>query len=254
MIQRNVRQDIKKALCDLTFVEQTLVGYEIALPQIYHTGETVCITVRQEGDFFIIHDDSAGMMSLESSGTVLSSRTLNALQKGVEAYGCEISGSRVLKRTQDFSDVAAFVAIVGCASRFVADYGLHLPAQAMFDFRKKAVNTLREILGDQRLRENEEITTSLGSKYHVSAAVLDARLVRTIAYIEAISGHQSSTRKFRSLFEIAKTPEIGEISRFSLYDDTSGSVTAGDIDLLKTVSHTVPFKVASQTFSNLHLH
>lgn len=90
--------EIKRALCELTFVEADSYGFEIVLPQIYSTGETVVVTAQPEGDKFFVHDSGLGAMALEAAGVATSPRLHEEIGKGVRAYGCEFSQFRVYKQ------------------------------------------------------------------------------------------------------------------------------------------------------------
>lgn len=234
--------DLKRALCDLTIVETTKFGFEIALAQVYGNGETVVITVQHEsGDRFYVHDSSNGAMVLEAAGLLLSSRLDDELRRGVAAYGCAITQARVYKQCST-QDIAATAAIVGCASRFVADFHLQSEMKPLFDFRQQVVETLAETVGAARIRENDEVLANSGSRYQVSATILDEREMHPVAYVEAVSNHQSVARKFRALYDMAHTPMIAETPRFSIFDDTRQNITSADLALLRDVSRPVGFR------------
>jgi hypothetical protein len=180
-------------------------------------------------------------MALEANGQTMSSRLEDDLRRGVSAYGCKIASARVYRQCSA-DDVAATAAIVGCASRFVADYHLQSETRPMFDFRQQVVETLAETIGAERIRENDEVVAKSGSRYQVSATILDDRQSRPVAYVEAISNHQSVTRKFRALYDIMQTPLISETRRFSIIDDTRPNITSADLTLLKDVSKIVGFR------------
>ncbi|TCJ38382.1 hypothetical protein [Parafrankia sp. BMG5.11] len=239
---RPTPQELKRELCDLTVVEPTTFGFEIALAQVYGNGETVIVTVQHEdGSRFYVHDGGNGAMALEAGGHPMSAKLEDDLRRGVSAYGCNIAQARVSKQCS-VDDVAATAAIVGCASRFVADYHLQSEVRPMFDFRQQVIETLAETIGSNRIRENDEVTAKSGSRYQVSATILDERQTKPVAYVEAVSNHQSVTRKFRALYDIMHTPMIAETQRVAIIDDTRRNITSADLALLRDVSKTVGFR------------
>jgi hypothetical protein len=230
--------DIKRALCELTFVEMDAYGYEIVLPQVYSNGETVVVTASPEGDTFFVHDGGHAGMALEAAGVAVSPRLQEELSRGVAAYGCRISQFRVYKQCSG-DGIAEAAAVVGCASRFVADFAFQAEARPMFDFKRQVVETLFETVGAARVRENEEVIAKSGSHYHVSAIILDPRGSKPQAYVEAVSNHQAVARKFRALYDMMNTPGIAETPRFAVFDDSRNGITVSDLSLLKDVSRTV---------------
>jgi hypothetical protein len=73
---------IKKALCDLSAVEQTAFGFEITLPQVYSNGEVVTVFVQSESGGFNIHDSGNAGVILESAGITVSSKQQAELRAG----------------------------------------------------------------------------------------------------------------------------------------------------------------------------
>jgi hypothetical protein len=247
-------EEIKKALCELTFVEADKYGFEIVLPQIYSNGETVVVTAQPEGEGFFVHDNGMGAMTLEGGGVSTSPRLHEEIGKGVRAYGCEFSQFRVYKKCAA-AEVAQTAAIVGCASRLVADFAYQTETRPMFDFRRQVVETLLETIGAERVRENEEVVGRSGSRYQVSAIILDERRTQPVAYVEAVSNHQAVARKFRALYDMMHTPIIADTRRFSVFNDVQAGISTADIALLKDVSETVGFRernTLSQITGALH--
>jgi hypothetical protein len=246
-------EQIKKALCELTFVEKDAYGFEIVLPQVYSNGDTVVVTAQPEGDGFFVHDSGIGAMALEAAGVATSQRLHEEIGKGVRAYGCEFTQFRVYRQCSA-ADVAQTAAIVGCASRLVADFVFQTETRPMFDFRRQVVETLLEAMGE-RVRENEEVIARSGSRYQVSAIILDRKLVRPAAYVEAVSNHQAVARKFRALYDMMHTPGIADTPRFSVFNDVQAGISGADVALLKDVSATVGFRernTLSQITGTIH--
>lgn len=253
-MKRLAPDEIKRALCDLTVVERNSFGFEIALPQVYSNGDTVLVTVQEEGAGFYIHDGGNAGMILETGGVAATPRLQDELRRGVAAYGCSIAQFRVYKQCR-IDEVAATAAIVGCASRFVADFAYHVEAPAMFDFRRQVLETLNETIGSDRIRENDEIRAKSGTQYRVSATVLDERRTKPLAYVEAVSNHQAVARKFRALYDIKNTPIIAETPRVAIFDDVGSNITSADLSLLRDVSQPIAFRERnglSQVLGTIH--
>lgn len=240
---------IKKALCDLTVVELNAYGVEIALAQLYSSGEVVTVMVEREANGYLVHDAGNAAMILDSLGTTTNARVHDNLKKGVETYGCQFVRSRVFKLCAHPAEIPIAAAVVGCASRYVADFAHQTDGAPLFDFRQQLVETLYEAVGSPRVRENDEVVARSGSRYQVSATILDERGSRPIAYVEAVSGHQAVARKFRALYELQRTPMISDTRRIAIFDDSRPGVTSGDISLLREVSEPLPFRDRASVMS-----
>jgi hypothetical protein len=216
-------------------------GLEIALPQVYSNGEVVTVSVQEEGGGFYVHDGSNAAMILESTGVSATTALQNQQRQGVQAYGCMISQFRVYKQCDGPEEIAAAAALVGCASRFVADYAHQAEGRPIFDFRRQLIEALYKTIGSPRVRENDEVVAKTGTRYQVSATILDERGSRPIAYVEAISGHQAVARKFRALYDLQNTPLVADTRRVAIFDDTRPGITSGDIALLREVSEPLSF-------------
>jgi len=241
---------LKRALCDLSEVEVTSQGFELTLPQAYHTGNAVAVVIQAEANAFYIHDNGYAAMLLETLGV----RTTPALQahlhRSVEAYGCDLAGFRVFRRCAAWDDVAFAAVTVGCASRLIADHALKVDAPPVYDFRRALLGKVEESLGSGRIRENEEYTAQKGTSYKVTAVVLDARQSRPVAFLEPISRHQAVARKFREFYDFMMTPSLVDIERVAIYDDSQSEITAGDILLMQDVSNPVRFRDSTQRFQD----
>lgn len=241
---------LKRALCDLSEVEVTGQGYELTLPQAYHTGNAVAVVIQPEAGGFYIHDNGYAAMLLEGLG-IRATHALQAhLHRSVEAYGCDLAGFRVFRRCSDWDDVAFAAVTVGCASRLVADHALKADAAPLYDFKRALLGKVEESLGSARIRENQEYTAEKGTSYKVTAVVLDAHQSRPVAFIEPISRHQAVARKFREFYDFMMTPSLVGIERVAIYDDTQSEITAGDILLMQDVSNPVRFRDSRKRFQD----
>lgn len=63
--------------------------------------------------------------------------------------------------------------------------------KSLFDFRQQVMEALAETVGAARERENDEIVARSGSRYQVSATILDERGMHAVHYVGAVSNHQS---------------------------------------------------------------
>src|SRR5690606_27274338 len=82
--------DLKQAICALTKVEKTNQGFELALPQVYHSGHAVVVVVTQQQGRIFVHDNGYAAMLLSNAGLRVTDRTEDALRPFVKHYGCEL--------------------------------------------------------------------------------------------------------------------------------------------------------------------
>lgn len=226
-------------MCRLSVVERTNQGFEITLPQAYHTGNAVAVVVETQADGFYIHDNSYAAFLLESMGIQTSPKLQAHLRPAVEAYGCQVFGFRIYRRCEQWDDVAFAAVTVGCASRLVADHALRVDAPPLYDFKRALLGRVADTLGRSRIRENQEFIASKGNSYQVSAVILDRHQSHPIAFLEPVSSHQAVARKFREFYDFMHTPELTDIDRVAVYDETKSEITSGDILLLQDVSNPV---------------
>lgn len=230
---------LQAALCRLSVVERTNQGFEVTLPQAYHSGNAVAVIVEREAEGFYIHDNGYAAMLLESMGVQTSPKLQALLRPAIEAYGCEIFGFRVYRRCADWSDIAFATVTVGCASRLVADHALRVDTPPLFDFKRALLGRVSDTLGHGRVRENQEFVASKGNSYQVSAVILDRTKSRPVAFLEPVSSHAAVARKFREFYDFMHTPDLTDIERVAIYDDTKTEITSGDVLLLQDVSNPV---------------
>lgn len=241
---------LKAALCDLSTVEVTSQGYELVLPQAYHTGNAVAVVVQNEATGFYVHDNGYAAMLLEGLGVRPTHALQSHLHSSVEAYGCDLAGFRVFRRCSDWAEVAFAAITVGCASRLIADHALRVDAPPVFDFKRALLGKVEESIGISRIRENQEYRADKGTSYKVTAVILDARESKPVAFLEPISRHQAVARKFREFYDFMLTPSLVDIERVAVYDDSQSEITSGDILLLQDVSNPVRFRDSGKRFHN----
>src|SRR5262249_37098310 len=115
---------LKSAICGMTDVARTNQGWEITLPQAYHTGHAAVVVVAEQTDGFLIHDNSYAAMLLAQLGHSVAPTSRDALDRAIQHYGCEVEGLKVFRKCEDISQVALSAVLVGCASRLIADQAL----------------------------------------------------------------------------------------------------------------------------------
>lgn len=59
---------LKSAVCGLTEIAAIPQGFEVTLPQVYHTGQAVVVVVSRTQSGFLIHDNSYAAMLLSGLG------------------------------------------------------------------------------------------------------------------------------------------------------------------------------------------
>lgn len=232
----------------MTEVVQTNQGWEVTLPQAYHSGHAAVVVVSPVGDGFLVHDNSYAAMLVSQLGHSISTGSKAFIEDAVRHYGCVIDGYQVSRRCEEASEVALACILVGCASRVIADQALSADKLPIFDFRTRMVTKVTEIVGSQRIRTNEEVRGHLGASYQVSAVVLDAAERRPLAFVEPISGKDSIARRFKEFYDISRNDAYTGIERVAVYDEEKG-IAGTDILLMQEVSNPVRFADASQRFA-----
>ena len=238
---------IKSAICDLTRVERTNQGFEVCLPQIYHTGNNVAVVVHSERGGFYVHDNGYAAMLLSNSGVNVSSRMVKAFKPLVESYGCDYQNMRVSRFCEEISQLGVVLTLVGCASRLIADHALKVEKPPIFDFKSSLLGKVVDAVGSSRIRTNEDVVGHLGSHYRVSTVVLDKREARPIAFIEPITDRDAVSRRFKEFYDIMLNPSYSEIERVAVYDETA-PISSGDALLIQEVSNLVRFTDAPTRF------
>jgi hypothetical protein len=240
---------LHRAICDQIDVDRTSQGYEVTLPQAYHTGHAVVVVVQAMPEGYLVHDSSYAAMLLEARGVKAGAKQQRKLSAAVAAYGCELASFRVQRSCRTLDELALTITLVGSASRLVADSALSADAVPMFNFRRQLLGKVSEIIGKERIREDQEFPGSTGSKYKVGAVVLDTTLSRPVAFVEAVSDHDGVARRFREFFDLSENPSIRHVERVVVYDDKKQDITPGDVLLLQRVSNAVRYVDVNQRFS-----
>lgn len=238
---------LKSAICDLTDVNRTSQGFEVTLPQAYSSGNVVAVVIAPTSDGYIVHDNSYAAMLLERSGTSKALALAGEVSSAVEHYGCTLDRMRVLRTCTSLDEVGLSAVLVGCASRLVADQALRVDKLPMFDFKARLLGTVTEIVGSRRVRTNEQVTGHLGSRYKVSAVVLDAAEKRPLAFVEPIADQNAVPRRFKEFYDISRNPAYERVQRISVLDDTKG-IPPGDVLLMQEVGTLVRFGDARRVF------
>lgn len=231
---------LKAAICGLTEVVHTNQGFEVTLPQVYHSGHSVCVIVRQNGQGFLIHDNSYAAMLLSSHGVSIGKKLNARLGALVESYGCGLEGMRVYRNCDSSDHVALAASLVGCASRLVADTLLEAKKPPIFDFKSSLLGKVTELVGERRVRTNQDVTGHLGSHYRVSTVVLDEAERKPIAFVEPVTDRDAVSRRFKEFYDIMRNPLHNDVSRVAVLDEEN-NLPAGDSLLLQEVSSLVRF-------------
>lgn len=248
MSERGLSPDvIKFALRELVEVEHTNQGFEVSLSQMYHTGHVVVVVVRPEIDGFLIHDSSAAAMLLTSMGFAVGRRMSEGLRPQVAAYGCELNDLRVSKTCDSIEQLAVAMSLVGCASRLIADQALKADRPPLHDFKSSLLGKVVSIVGTSRVRTNEEFSGHLGSRYRVSAVVLDEAQKEPVAFVEPIADREAVARHFKEFYDLSLNPTYNGVARIAVYDDAN-PLPSGDALLLAEVGNLVRFADTTQRF------
>jgi hypothetical protein len=231
---------IKSAICGMVEVTHSNQGYEVTLPQAYHTGHAVCVIVRPEKNGYLIHDNSYAAMLLSDHGVRVGKKLHQRFAPMVDSYGCSLEGFRVGRTCDSADHVALAMALVGCASRLIADYLLESTPQPLFDFRASLLGKVTSIVGERRVRTNQDVTGQYGAHYKVSTVILDDRESRPVAFVEPVSDRDAVSRRFKEFYDIMHNPVFEDVERVSVLQDRN-EIAAGDSLLLQEVSSLVRF-------------
>lgn len=246
----NWDEGLKAAICSLTSVVKTNQGFEITLPQAYHSGHAVAVVACRDGEGFLVHDNSYAALLLANVGVRTDGALQSAIANGVEAYGCALAGLRVWRKCVDEKDIAFTAVLVGCASRLIADHALKAKPQPIFDFKSSLIGKVVASVGERRVRTNEEVRGQHGSRYRVSTVVLDRAEARPIAFVEPVADREAVARRFKEFYDIKMNPAYDAVSRIAVYDDAHPLAT-GDALLLQDVGNLVRFTDATTRFGQL---
>lgn len=242
---------MRQAICDLTQIERTSSGFEITLPQAYHSGHAVVVAVQAEAGSYFVHDSSYAAMLLESLGVRASAKLEAGLRSGIESYGCESEGLRIYRRCASAEEVPMAAVLVGCASRLVADYALKADSAPIFDFKRKLLGRVIDTVGQKRVRENQDFAGHSGSSYRVAAVVLDKRQSKPVAFVEGVADHNAVARRFREFYDLMQNPALAGIDRVAVYDDSRVDINPSDVLLLQDVSNPVRFRDSAVRFAQI---
>ncbi|PZQ97015.1 MAG: hypothetical protein DI533_15820 [Cereibacter sphaeroides] len=240
---------IKNALLSLIDIRRTNLGCEVQLPLYYPDGGSVTVTVTVQRDEYIVHDAGNGTMVLNASGVQMTRKLSQKIKGLAEHYGCEFSSGRVERRCSP-EDIGVCAAIVANASRAVGDQLFVRQAIGPIDFRKEVLGKVRDLVGDKRFRENEEVHGESGYSYNVSAVILDGVASQPIGFVEPIKDHETATKKFREFWDISRSERFGSINRISLFDD-SRSWDRADLIILQEVSNLVRISDAASRMQEI---
>lgn len=239
---------LHSAICGMIDAVRTNQGFEVTLPQIYHTGHSAVVVVSEVPDGFIVHDNSYAAMLVNQFGQSIGEGAHKSIKKAIDAYGCDIDGLKVSRKCVGVDEIALSAVLVGCASRLIADHLLETPAPPAFDFRTKVVTRVSEVVGSRRVRTNQEVSGHLGAKYHMTAVVLDQHQSKPIAFLEPVANKDSIARKFKEFYDLSRTEAYHGIDRVAVLNDDK-PLSSPDILLLQEVSNPVRYSDTPNRFA-----
>jgi hypothetical protein len=181
-------------------------------------------------------------MALANHGVRMSAKLKTRIADLSKHYGCEFSNER-MTRIATADEVALAVAVVANASRTIADQLLQIYPQPILSFKQAVIERMKEYIGSERVRENELVVGNSGTEYHIGAAVLDSRQSKPVAYVEAVKDMDGVNKRFREFYDISLVPELKDMTRIVMYDDTA-DLRQGDLLVLQNVSNVVRFSDA----------
>lgn len=241
--------DLEAACRALVRVESSNLGLEVQLPVIYPNGDFVTVVVVEENNQIFVHDGGFAAMTLATNGMTLSKKTRARIASLSHHYGCEFLNDRMVK-VSPFDQLPLAVAVVANASRTIADQLLQTRNQPLFTFRQEVIDRVKEVIGADRVRENEQVVGKSGTQYHIGAVVLDRLLTAPVAFVEAVKDLEGVNKRFREFYDISLLPMTNDPERIVLYDDRA-PLRDVDLIILQDVSNVVRFSDAEMRFRML---
>lgn len=242
-------RDLEAACRALVNVQETSLGFEVQIPVIYPNGDFVTVAVAPSGDEFVVHDAGFAAMMLANSAVRLTGKMKARIDALSRHYGCEFTNERML-RVVPRDQLSVAVAVVANASRTIADQMLQIHPQPILSFKQTVIERVKDYVGATRVRENEPIVGDSGTEYHIGAAVLDRKLSRPVALVEAVRDMDGVNKRLREFYDISLVPSLEDMDRIVLYDDAA-QFRQGDLLVLQNVSNVVRFSDAEARFKSL---
>lgn len=241
--QPNVTErDLEAACRALVRVQASSLGLEVQLPVIYPNGDFATVVVAPSAEQFVVHDAGFAAMTLSNHGVRLTGKMKARIANLSRHYGCEFANER-MSRVVPYGQLAFAVAVVANASRTIADQILQIYPQPILSFRQTVIDRIKEYVGSTRVRENESVVGDSGTEYHIGAAVLDSKLTRPVALVEAVRDMDGVNKRLREFYDISLVPSLKDMERIVLYDDKA-ALRQGDLLVLQNVSNVVRFSDA----------
>lgn len=242
-------RDLEAACRALVRVEASNLGLEVQLPVIYPNGDLVTVVVSEENGQIFVHDGGYAAMALATAGVSVTAKLRARIASLSKHYGCEFSNDRMVK-TAPVDQLPLAVAVVANASRTVADQLLQTHSQPIFSFRQEVIDRVKQVMGAERVRENEPVTGKSGTQYSIGAVVLDKHLTAPVAFVEAVKDLEGVNKRFREFYDISLLPMLNDPARIVLYDDRA-PLRQVDLIILQDVSNVVRFSDAETRFKEL---
>jgi hypothetical protein len=230
-------KELEAACRALVRVNQSNLGFEVQLPVIFPDGDFVTVVVAPNDDRFLVHDAGFAAMALLNHGIRITGKARARIIDLSKHYDCEFMHDR-MSRFAERDELPLAIAVVANASRTIADQLLHAHVQPIISFRQTVIDHVKEFVGAPRVRENELVVGDSGTEYHVGAAVLDRTLARRVALVEAVRDMDGVNKRLREFYDISLVPELSDMDRIVLYDDTA-DLRHGDLLVLQNVSNVV---------------
>ena len=247
-VRKITKEELEFASRALISARETNLGWEIEMPVIYPTGESVSVVVTVTGGNYVVHDAGFGSMHLTAAGVALSKNLKEKLVRIAEYYGCTFVSGRMSMSCNE-SQLAVAIALVANASKAVGDQ-LIGRRKKIRDFRQEVAVVIDENLGALHKLDRSDVVGDSGTTYEVNFVLLDAHRKAPLAYVEPVSDIDSVNTKFREFYDIKQNSNHDRVDRISVYDDRT-EWRSGDLVLLAKVSNVVPYGDFSKRLQRL---
>jgi hypothetical protein len=247
MIRKLTTQEIEAAASALVAAEETSLGVEVTMPVVYPDGRAITVVVTVERDAYVVHDAGFGSMYLTGAGVQFSKQIRKRLASMATNYGCEFINGRMMRRASP-DEIALAIAMVANASRCVGDEVLEARRRSESDFIVAVTDRLREALGAERVRTNEQFTGESGALYRVHNVILDPAERKAIAFVEPLASRASVSQRFMEFHDLK--PVYQSANMYAVTDDDE-AVSGPHRMLLQRVCRLVAYSESREAFRPL---
>ena len=240
-------KSLQSELCNQFAIKKVEHGLVVNTGIIFVGGDSVQVLISDHKTGYLVSDQSSAAVYLESHGISIGSKLQHNFSKHAQRYGCGYVGNRV-ERTCSAEQLPVAILMVANASRLIGDYVLEIRRQVDKEFKRAVTDKLREAVGS-RMRQQESVVGHSGRTWHIDNLVLDAQLIRPIAFIETVSNRKVVDKRVATFLDLSNKYK-NELKQAVIKEESD--LRQEDYQLLKgTCSDVVPFKDSKKKFEKI---